>query len=588
MAVPYTFGTATSSIPLSQLDSNFNTVITLGNTAIQLGNTVTTLNNMTLANVTISSGNVTITNVAITTANVTTANITTAVIGTATITTSTTTTANVTTANITTDNITNGTVITSLTLSYGTANGVAYLNGSKVLTTGSALTFDGTNFATTGTATAAKLIPTGSSATGNGLYLPAANSVGISTNGTNAVYIDSSQNVGIGTSSPASKLHINGTLTVSNSSTQRSRFFWDATNGLSIFNTDNTPLCLGTADTERMRIDSSGNVGIGTTSPLNKLQIKTQTNGNAGFANSTSVAGGVKISCYNDAGSSSSPFEIDGSTLQFNIASVEKARIDSSGNVGIGTSSPGFKLDVLGSTNTVAKVKTTASGVYGALQIFNSNTNGEASIGYRDDSDSDATSWVVGKSVGASDAFGWYYGSTRMVLDSSGNLLVGKTAVSDTTVGFQTTSGGRVACGMASGDGYVLYSTSASAYRFYVTNAGQINATSIVINAISDQRLKENVRDIDTGLNAIMALKPRRFDWKEGKGQDKKNVAGFIAQEFEDVFPECVGTTKAGGDGIEYKNINHETLIPTLVKAIQEQQALITSLTARITALELT
>lgn len=56
MAVPYTFGSATTSIPLSQLDSNFATGITLGNTAIQLGNTVTTLNNMTLANVTISSG----------------------------------------------------------------------------------------------------------------------------------------------------------------------------------------------------------------------------------------------------------------------------------------------------------------------------------------------------------------------------------------------------------------------------------------------------------------------------------------------------------------------------------------------------
>ena len=49
-----------------------------------------------------------------------------------------------------------------------------------------------------GTATATKLIPTGTSVTGNGMYLPAANSVGISTNGTNAVYIDSSQNVGVG------------------------------------------------------------------------------------------------------------------------------------------------------------------------------------------------------------------------------------------------------------------------------------------------------------------------------------------------------------------------------------------------------
>ena len=55
MTVPYSFGTATTAIPLSQLDSNFNTPITLGNTAIQLGNTVTTLNNMTLANVAITS-----------------------------------------------------------------------------------------------------------------------------------------------------------------------------------------------------------------------------------------------------------------------------------------------------------------------------------------------------------------------------------------------------------------------------------------------------------------------------------------------------------------------------------------------------
>ena len=55
MPVTYTFATATTSIPLSQLDTNFATAITLGNTGIQLGNTVTTLNNMTFPNVTISS-----------------------------------------------------------------------------------------------------------------------------------------------------------------------------------------------------------------------------------------------------------------------------------------------------------------------------------------------------------------------------------------------------------------------------------------------------------------------------------------------------------------------------------------------------
>ena len=84
MPVPNTFANATTSIPLSQLDNNFATPITIGNTAVQLGNTVTTLNNMTLANVTISSvatgiNNLTLTNVTISSgtinANVTTATV---------------------------------------------------------------------------------------------------------------------------------------------------------------------------------------------------------------------------------------------------------------------------------------------------------------------------------------------------------------------------------------------------------------------------------------------------------------------------------------------------------------------------------
>ena len=80
---------------------------------------------------------------------------------------------------------------------------------------------------------------------------------------------------------------------------------------------------------------SSDNVGIGTSSPVAKLQIKTQTNGNAAFQNSTSVSGGVKINAFNDAANVSVPFEIDGSSLQFNIASTERMRIDTNGNVGI-------------------------------------------------------------------------------------------------------------------------------------------------------------------------------------------------------------------------------------------------------------
>jgi len=65
MAVPNIFGTATSAIPLSQLDTNFATAITLGNTAVYLGNTTTSFGNVTLTNVTISSGNLTVTSPAI-------------------------------------------------------------------------------------------------------------------------------------------------------------------------------------------------------------------------------------------------------------------------------------------------------------------------------------------------------------------------------------------------------------------------------------------------------------------------------------------------------------------------------------------
>jgi hypothetical protein len=72
-----------------------------------------------------------------------------------------------------------------------TANGVVYASSTSALATGSALTFDGTNFATTGTASATKFIPTGGTATGNGMYLPTTNVVAFSTNGAERVRIAS-------------------------------------------------------------------------------------------------------------------------------------------------------------------------------------------------------------------------------------------------------------------------------------------------------------------------------------------------------------------------------------------------------------
>ena len=119
MAVPYTFGTATAAIPLSNLDSNFASPITLGNTAIQLGNTVTTLNNMTLANVTISSVGTAIPNNLLANSSVTLGNTVVSLGSTA------TSLGNLTTANVTVTNYIEtlqavGTVGASSTLSLAT------------------------------------------------------------------------------------------------------------------------------------------------------------------------------------------------------------------------------------------------------------------------------------------------------------------------------------------------------------------------------------------------------------------------------------------------------------------------------------
>ena len=264
-------------------------------------------------------------------------------------------------------------------------------------------------------------------------------------------------------------------------------------------------------------------------------------------------------------------------------AAAGSLTLDSSGNLGLG----GTPVNS-GSTTALTIYNATAA----ALYLQNSTSGTTSSDG--------ATLQLVGADLTITNRENGYIrfntNNTEVArIDSSGNLLVGTTVVSDISgagvkINPVGTSNGQVSCvSAASTSGnysYSMYSTGASAYRFYVDYSGTIHASSIVITSISDERLKENVRDLDIGLDAIMALKPRRFDWKEGKGQDKKDAAGFIAQEFENVFPECVSTSKAGGDGIEYKNINHETLIPTLVKAIQEQQAIITALTTRITALE--
>jgi hypothetical protein len=430
----------------------------------------------------------------------------------------------------------------NLTLSGGTANGVTYLNGSKVLTSGSALTFDGSNI----------FLFDASASNSQANFRVQTNTTGAVANG---------------------YFNINGTdyfrIYGTNSET-------------GLRNLQNTPLFFSTNNTERMRILSSGEVGIGTSSPVQKLSVVSSAGTPASFTSTgTSVVlaltnSGATTYIGND--STSGSFIIQTPASSFST----KLTVDNTGNLGLGTTSPadtnnfGRSLDIRSSTGAASYFRDSDDASKYALAGF-----------FGADSNAYYGSW--GTSTGV---LFYSSGSERARIDSSGNLLVGKTASGDTTLGIQIMPSGITyfnRSGSTNADTTLhVYSTGAAAYRFYVGMGGTVYATSTTISAISDIRYKENVRDLDVGLDAVMALKPRLYDWKEGKGADIKNARGFIAQEFEEVFPDLIDEWKdpAPEGEAPYKSVRQD-LIPVLVKAIQEQQALIQSLKARLDAANL-
>lgn len=254
---------------------------------------------------------------------------------------------------------------------------------------------------------------------------------------------------------------------------------------------------------------------------------------------------------------------------------------DASGNVGIGTASPTAKLNVkAGNGNQV--YLDNAGEQFTQVTLKNNGTNKGA---FWVDNTNNLYEFYGYSGIGMTFSTN---ALERMRIDTSGNLLVGTTSSSpNSSAGVKVIPSGTVYIVNASGDGLDYYNTTAAAYRFYVTAGGTIYATNTTISAISDQRFKENVRDLDVGLDAVMALKPRKFDWKEGKGKDIKGDRGFIAQEFEQVFPDMIEEWKdPAPEGEEpYKAVN-ANIIPTLVKAIQEQQVMIEELKAKVAALE--
>jgi hypothetical protein len=370
MPVPYTFGTATTSIPLSNLDANFNTPVTIGNTTVGLGNTVTTIGNLTLTNATISTGNVTVT----------------------------------------------------------------------------------TGIFGAGSNTAPSITTTGD--TNTGIFFPAADTIAFTEGGVEAMRIDSSANIGIGTTAPTStagfipRLQLTSAfstalLITSTSTTQQNLV---GTNGSGLFlesvgnatGTSNNIIFRTTSSNsffggdERMRIDSSGNVGIGTSSPGNKLEVygtatdtTIEVNGTGRYRSFEIHASGSRVGYLSDDSTDTiMRLVTNRGTLSFSTGEVERMRITSAGNVGIGTSSPPQLLAVHGASDPAINVRNTSTSV--DANFYCTSTNG-----------------IIGTSSGS--PFSFHTSNTeRARINSTGAFMVGKTDNAFTTAGADMQADGEI------------------------------------------------------------------------------------------------------------------------------------------------
>jgi hypothetical protein len=341
--------------------------------------------------------------------------------------------------------------------------------------------------------------------------------------------------------------------------------------------------------------DNGGNIGINNTNSYNKLDIvQTGSNnavtgvglkiasdaGNAASMAFSQSARGTAIIGMQAAASAPSNFVI-GTDVTGNI-------IFKQGITGTDLSTGSARLTI-GSTgaatfaSTLQSASLTVSDTTSNLYLYNTfnssvNRNWALTCGQGDLGDFNimVSNAQNGNPVTA--------GSVKLNIQKNGTLLIGKISDTFTVAGYKLTSGGESYNTIVSSINTLhIYDVTNSVFRFYVSGTGTINATNTTISAISDVRLKENITDLEIGLEAIMALRPRKFDWKKESGNAGKNVRGFIAQEFEEIFPDLIDESiNAAPEGEEpYKQIRQD-LIPILVKGMQQQQAQIEELKALI------
>jgi len=322
------------------------------------------------------------------------------------------------------------------------------------------------------------------------------------------------------------------------------------------------------ANTEHMRIDSAGNVGIGATSLSTKLEVADSNSGAATIRIRRTDVSNSDVDLTAGGGS-------DGKAFDISVNQANRMRIDSSGNVLVGTTS---HFNYSGSTTEIT-VGTSATGSSAGGAVTFVSNNGGTTLGYIGFQESEAS---VG-TMGTRPLKFTTNNTERMRIDSSGNVLVGTT---DTNV-FNNSSGsginlrasGEVQIAVDGGEALYLNRMGTDGRVVNFRKAGafvagiDVTSSAVTYNTSSDQRLKENIEDADDAGSKVDAIQVRKFDWKvDGSHQDY----GMIAQELQTVAPEAVSTPE---DPDEMMGVDYSKLVPMLVKEIQ-------SLRARVNALE--
>jgi hypothetical protein len=335
-----------------------------------------------------------------------------------------------------------------------------------------------------------------------------------------------------------------------------------------------------------MRIDSSGNVGIGTASPNNLLDVRGSSSPQITLNNTSAVSNDTTdatIATYGGSTSYWSRLNYNASQHIWKIYSSEKMRIDSSGNVGIGTTSP-----TVASGYTTLTLNSSSNG--GIYYVGKAGTN----IGSLYSASTNAYSL---EAIGASTFLQFNTnGAESMRITPDGTVRMN---CANYTTGPSSTSNG-IALEKNGGQpfwNHAVTGTGLTSYYVFINSNGVVGTirttgSSTQYNTSSDYRLKEDIKPMVGALDKVVRLNPVTYKWKV----DGTDGQGFIAHELAEVVPECVSGEKdaVNEDGsINPQGIDTSNLVATLTAAIQElakasseQQALITSLTARITALE--